>query len=75
MKQCIDQSAVMSAVIVENKMWAICFVTEAGYHVSQELLEEIALVDSPVVNTGCFKHSPIAPYRVTPLSRVLLTGS
>ena len=29
----------MSAVIVENKMWAICFVTEAGYHVSQELLE------------------------------------
>ena len=39
MKQCIDQSAVMSAVIVENKMWAICFVTEAGYHLSQELLE------------------------------------
>jgi hypothetical protein len=38
-KQCIDQSAVVSAVIVQHKMWAICFVTEAGYDISQELLE------------------------------------
>ena len=32
------------------------------------------LVDAAVMNTGCFKQEPIAPYKVTPLSLVLLRG-
>jgi len=32
------------------------------------------LVDVAVMNTGRLKQEPMAPYSVTPLSRVLWTG-